>query len=97
MTKKGFDYFVAESNSGEVRECLVCGEECLASINVYGPMGFVSAMSKRSTRHDRFMCPHTAEEWHHKALRLKIAINETPSMRFAELMKGDLEDLLPEC
>ena len=97
MPKKGYDYFVAEVYSGEDRVCLVCGTECRASRNVYGPTGFVSAMLKRSTRHDRFECPHTDEEWHQKALRLKIAINETPSMRIAELMKGDLEDLLPEC
>ena len=93
---KGYDFFVAEANSGEDRVCLVCGEECLASRNAYGPMGLVSAMSKRSARHDRFVCPHADEEWHKKALRLKIAIDETPSMRIAEIMKSDLAFILPE-
>lgn len=94
MAKKGFDYFVGEANSGEERECLVCGAECRASRNVDGPTGFISAMSKRSTRHDRFVCPHTGEEWHQKALHLKIAIEESPSICIAAIIKSELEDLL---
>ena len=96
MSKKGYDFFVAEANSGEGRECLVCGTECRASRNVYGPTGFASAMSKSSIKHDRFVCPHTDEGWHQKALRLVIAIYETPSMRIAEIMKSDLNAMLTE-
>jgi hypothetical protein len=96
MSMKSYDYFVAEANSGEDRECLVCGSECRASRNVNGPTGFITAMSKRATRHDRFVCPNTDEAWHQKALRLKIAINETPSMRIAKIMKYDLQDLIQE-
>jgi hypothetical protein len=64
--------------------------------NVFGPTGFVSAMAKRFRAHDEFVCPHTDEAWHDKALQLAIAINETPSKRLAELMRADLDDLLQE-
>jgi hypothetical protein len=94
MAQSGYDFFIGKANCGEERICRVCGSNCHATRNVFGPTGFVSAMAKCFNLHDEFVCPHTDEAWHDQALRLAIAINETPSKRLADLMKADIEDLL---
>jgi hypothetical protein len=96
MAQTGYDFFIGEPNSGETKQCRVCGCTCRVVCNVFGPTGFVSAMAKRFTYHDEFVCPHTDESWHDHALRLATAIDETPSKRVAEMMKADLDDLLRE-
>ena len=96
MAQKGYDFFIAEPNSGEARHCRVCNAPCKAMRNVFGPTGFVSAMAKKFTYHDEFVCPHTDEPWHQKALQLAVAIDGTPSKRLADLMRADLQDILNE-
>ncbi len=94
MAQAGYDFFISEANCGEDCHCRMCGTKCRATRNIFGPTGFISAMAKRFTYHDEFVCPHTDEAWHEQGLQLVIAIHETPSKRLAELMKADLEDLL---
>ena len=53
-------------------------------------------MANKFTYHDEFVCPHTDEPWHEKALQLAIAIDDTPSKRLADLMRADLQDILNE-
>jgi hypothetical protein len=96
MARKGHDFFIAEPDSGEERHCRVCNAPCKAMRNVFGPTGFVSAMAKKFTYHDEFVCPHTDEPWHQKALQLAVAIDDTPSKRLADLMRADLLDILNE-
>ena len=96
MARKGHDFFIAEPDSGEERYCRVCNAPCKAMGNVFGPTGFVSAMAKKFTYHDEFVCPHTDEPWHQKALQLAVAIDDTPSKRLADLMRADLLDILNE-
>jgi hypothetical protein len=96
MAQAGYDFFIGEPNSGETKQCRVCGSTCRIVRDVFGPTGFVSAMAKRFTNHDEFVCSHTDEPWHDQALRLAIAIDDTPSKRLAEMMRADLEDLLRE-
>ena len=96
MARAEFDFFISEPNSTDEKFCRVCGSKCRVTRNVFGPTGFVSAMAKRFRSHDEFVCPHTDEPWHDKALQLAIAIDETPSKRLAELMRADLHDLLEE-
>lgn len=96
MARAEFDFFISELNSTDEKFCRVCSSKCMVTRNVFGPTGFVSAMAKRFRSHDEFVCPHTDEPWHDKALQLAIAIDETPSKRLAELMRADLHDLLEE-
>ena len=96
MAQKGHDFFIAEPNSGEAKRCRVCDSPCKSTPNVFGPTGFISAMAKSFTYHDEFVCPHTDELWHEKALQLAISIDETPSKRLADLMRADLRDILDE-
>lgn len=96
MAHSGYDFFIGEANCGEERQCQVCGTKCRITRNAFGPTGFVSAMAKRFTHHDEFVCPHTDVAWHEQALQLQISIDESPSKRLAEFMKADLEDLLRE-
>jgi uncharacterized protein YbcC (UPF0753/DUF2309 family) len=96
MAQAGYDFFIGEPNSGETRQCRVCGSACRIVPNVYGSTGFMSTMAKRFAYHDEFVCPHTDNAWHEHALRLAIAIDETPSKSIAKMMRDDLADLLRE-
>jgi hypothetical protein len=96
MAHKGFDFFIAEPNSTEEKSCRVCSSKCRVSRDVFGPTDLVSAWAKRFRLHDEFVCPHSNEPWHDQALRLTIAINETPSGRLAQLMRADLDQLREE-
>ena len=95
MPTKGYDYFIADPGTEE-KHCRVCGTKCEASRNVYGPTGFAAAMAQDVRLHDMFVCPHAGQVWHDQALRLVLAIEDTPSKRVASLMKQDLVDLLQE-
>ena len=96
MARKEYDFFICEPNSGEEKTCRVCNSRCKSARNVFGPTGFIYAMANRFTYHDEFVCPHTDEPWHEKALQLAIAIDDTPSKRLADLMRADLQDILNE-
>jgi len=93
---KGYDFFVEEPGLGIERHCRVCGTRCAVSANVLGPTCVAAALAGRSTHHDEFACPHSAESWHRRALDLAMAIDEMPSHRVAELMRQDLEETLIE-
>lgn len=96
MRFKGFDLFISEPDSTARRFCRVCDSHCSVTRNVYGPTGFVSAMAGQFRMHDEFVCPHSDEPWHGRALKLAIEVDKTPSKRLATLMREDLEDLLHE-
>jgi hypothetical protein len=96
MSRKGYDLFLTDPGSVKEMYCHVCHNQCKVTRNVYGPTSFVAAMAKKYRYHDVFECPHRDEEWHEQALRIVLAIEESPSKRIAELMKLDLEDLLRE-
>jgi hypothetical protein len=94
MSIKGYDYFTYEPNTTNEVRCAVCGTICEVTRNTFGPTSFASAMAGSFRHHDSFACPHASEQWHEQALRLVLAIEETPSKRVAELMKLDLSELL---
>ena len=94
--KVGYEIFYTKLNSVIEKYCEVCGTKCDANKNVYGPSSFVTAVGKKYDFHDVFVCPNAGEKWHEQALKLVLAIEETPSKRVAELMKMDLNDLLKE-
>lgn len=96
MPTKGYDFFIADPGTEQTRYCRVCKTECDVKRNVYGPTSFVTAIAKNFRLHDMFVCPHADTTWHEQALRLVMAIEETPSKRVAQLMQQDLEDLLDE-
>lgn len=96
MATKGYDLFITNAGAEQTMHCRVCKAPCKVRRNVYGPTGFVSAMAKRFTVHDSFVCPHADEDWHRQALRLVMAIEQTPSPRVAQLMQQDLQDLLSQ-
>jgi hypothetical protein len=91
-------YEIFYTNPGKVIEmrCRVCGNNCDVKRDVYGPSNFVEAVSRTNDLYDIFTCPNANHNWHVIALKLVVAIEETPSKRMADLMKLDLEDLLKE-
>jgi len=58
----------------QTAECGVCGAKMNVSRNVLGPTGFAEAMAGRKHRHDSFVCPHIAEDWHKRICRLKMDV-----------------------
>jgi len=96
MAQANYDFFICEGNSGEHRKCRVCGDKCRVTRNVFGPTNYISAIAKKPTRHDSFICPHSDDTWHRKALKIAVAIDQNPSKRISEMMKSDLADLVQE-
>ena len=94
MPVKGYDFFAMALGVQEEMYCRVCNTKCEVERSAYGPTDFASAMLKASRYHDRFVCPHTGEPWHARALRLVTEMQETPSKTLAVLMSQDLLDLL---
>jgi hypothetical protein len=93
---RGYDIFFEEPREIRERYCKVCGTLCEVKRNQTGPTGWVEAMARRARLHDFFYCPHSKKEWHKQALKIVLAIEETPSKRVAALMHQDLLDLLAE-
>lgn len=93
---KGYDVFF--ENPGEIQEriCQVCYTLCEVKRNQNGPTGWAEAMAKRGHLHDYFYCPNIHKPWHENALKIVLAIDETPSKRVAALMREDLIELLAD-
>jgi hypothetical protein len=92
----GYEIFYVKPGEALEKACGVCGTNCDRNEKVYGAASFAAAVGKKYDFHDVFVCPHAGQEWHEQALRLVLAIGETPSKRVADLMKLDLADLLAE-
>lgn len=92
----GYDIFYLKPGSTTTQHCKVCGAECDVTRDVYGPSSTAAAIGRKYTLQDVFVCPHADADWHEQALRLVLAIQETPSKRLAALMQQDLNDLLEE-
>lgn len=62
--------------SGTVKsaKCGVCGAKMNVSRNILGPTSFAGAMAGKKHRHDEFICPHVAEDWHKRICRLKMDV-----------------------
>ena len=93
---KGYDIFFENPGEVEERSCQVCYTRCEVIRGKYGPTSWVEGMGNRGHLHDYFYCPHVNKPWHQEALRIVLAIQETPSKRLAALMQADLIDLLAE-
>jgi hypothetical protein len=92
----GYEIFYTDPGKAADMRCRVCGSVCTVKRNVYTPANFEMALNKVSDLYDVFTCPHAGKGWHEQAVRLLLAIEETPSKRLAGLMKLDLKDILEE-
>ncbi len=70
---KGYDMFMAEPGVLDRVHCNICGRLCVVTRNAYGPTGWIQAMMRKSTRHDRFDCPNQGTGWHMHALDWLLA------------------------
>jgi hypothetical protein len=92
----GFEIFYTTPRQVDEMFCRVCGSLCEVKRDVYEPANFGMAQANISDLYDVFSCPHAGKSWHDKALKLVLAIQETPSKKMADLMLQDLKDLLKE-
>ena len=93
---KGYDVFFTLPNTADHKLCKVCNSECNVERNVLGPTGHLSAMTGNHTRHDSFRCSNIGKDWHDKAVKLVMAINDTPSKSIAAVMSKDLQGVLKQ-
>jgi hypothetical protein len=91
---KGYDVFYTEPSVSDEIECKACGATCGVKRRITGPTGHLSAMSDNHTLHDSFHCPNIGKDWHDKAVKLVMAIEDTPSKSIATIMNKDLQDTL---
>ena len=96
IMQAGYEIFYAQPNTVSEKQCAVCGTTCERTENVYGPASYAEAVGKKYDFYDVFVCPNVGKDWHEQALRLVLAIAETPSKRVAALMMQDLNDILEE-
>ena len=94
MALAGYEIIMTKPGELEEWQCRVCGTTAEVQRNLHGPTSWASAMAQKHTDHDMFACPHREKDWHEKALRLAVAIDETPSESVAEMMKKDLESII---
>jgi hypothetical protein len=94
--QQGYDIFYKTPGETDTVYCRICGALCDVKRDYFGPAGFEMAIAEISDLYDVFTCPHTGEKWHDKAVKLVLAIEETPSKRLADLMRLDLEELIKE-
>ena len=91
---KGYDCFFLTPGMFDKKTCKVCGSTCDVQKDVTGYTGFASAMSKKMTIHDQFVCPHVQEEWHKKTLKLIQDIEECNSPTIKKIMQTDLKTII---
>ena len=88
-----YDYFV-NSESGKETCCRVCGDKTTFIPDNYGPTSFASSLAKKYSIHDVNICPNIETEWHEKALKIVIEIENTASPSLKEIMQKDLEEII---
>ena len=91
---KGWDIFYADPDQCTTLNCRVCGTACTVKRGVYGPTGMCESMGEGGHLHDEFKCPHSGMEWHNRALKLAMAIEDMPSPSVATMMIADLNQLV---
>jgi len=96
IAHKGVDVFYTEPSVSETIKCRACGSLCNVKRNATGPTGHLSAMTGNHTRHDSFRCSNIGKDWHDKAVKLVMAINDTPSKSIAAVMSKDLQGILKQ-
>lgn len=97
MSEWGISAFNVTPGTVDTIRCSACGAVCDVQRDVDGYTSYAAAVARRTSRVDKFRCPHADTDWHRLAVRLVKAIAETPSRRLAALMHQDLEDVLLGC
>ena len=92
--RSGISIFFRTPGAVEQMRCVACGAVCTVTRDTETYTCMASAMAKKKSRVDEFLCPHVDAGWHQQAVQLVEAIAETPSRRVAALMHLDLEDVL---
>lgn len=96
MPTRGYDSFFTKPFEKPGMICRVCGARCKSARHQRGPTSFGEAMNRVSRIHDVYVCPRTHQPWHEQALRLRMAIEESPSPSLRSIMQKDLDLLLSQ-
>ncbi len=83
---------------GEKKEmyCNVCESRCEVKRNILDYKDFGSAMAKKKTRFDQFLCPHAKKEWHQKLEKLVEQKRENYSTKIDQMLQEEIEDIKAE-
>ena len=93
---KGYNVFYEIPSTVEAMNCKVCGSICGVDRNVFGPTGYLSAMSGNYTLHDSFCCHNTEKNWHDLALKLIQERENISSQSVKKLITKDLDRALKQ-
>ena len=89
----GLTVFNISPGEKEDMYCSVCDSRCEVRRNVFWFKDFGSAVAKKKTRFDQFICPHAEEEWHQKLEKLVIQKRENHSSKIDQLLQEEIKDI----
>jgi len=79
---------------GEKVTCGVCGAVMNERRNVSGPRSWAQAISRGSSPHDVFECPHMNEDWHKQVVALRRKARNSVSKKLADMMLQEADEIL---
>jgi len=88
------DTFITRPDEQDAINCRVCGRACRISRYVVGPTSWATAMARKHTPHDAFVCYYAEQEWHQQAKALVVERDKTNSARLRAFIQADLDELL---
>jgi hypothetical protein len=74
--------------------CRTCGDEMGCEPNEVGATTLAEAMSGKKHLHTRFTCPNAGTNWHNQVIKLKKAINDTPSAELTKIFAKEMKSIL---
>jgi hypothetical protein len=87
----GLTIFNIAPGEREEMSCNVCDSKCEVKRNVLDYKDFGSAMAKKKTRFDQFLCPHAEEEWHQNLENLVKQKRDNHSTKIDQMLQEEIE------
>ena len=82
---------------GEAQDinCGICAEKMNVKRGIFGPTGFIEAMSPRGGHwHDYFECPNLGELWHKHIVSLTDEQMKTNSAKIKQILEDEIQETL---
>jgi hypothetical protein len=92
----GLTVFNISPGEKEEMYCNVCESKCEVKRDVYWFKDFASAIAKKKTRFDQFICPHAEEKWHQKLEKIVVQRRENQSSKIDQLLQEEIEEIKAE-
>jgi hypothetical protein len=96
MLVSAYNYRVTAPGEETSLTCRACGRAMRVVRNVFGPTSWASAVGGRRywRRHDAWRCPHSAEHWHVRVLKLRQEADATVGLKVRSLLEEEINEIL---